>query len=86
MAVSDDMHMALDLCPGPAGSYGQVLMLVNEFEFVCVGRSLVDFLDRWLIALDQGKAIFDADYGYAVPVPEDTDYIDILRLDSTPST
>jgi len=83
VAASDDMHMVLDLIPGPAGAYGHALMLVNECDFVLVGRSLRDFLDRWLTALDQGRAVFDADYGYAVPVPDEADYIDFLRLDST---
>jgi cell wall assembly regulator SMI1 len=81
VATSDDLHVVLDLTPGPRGTYGQALMLVNECDYVLIGRSIVDFLRRWLAALDDGKARFDPNYGYAVPVGDQTDYVDFLRVD-----
>ena len=70
IANADELNLMLDFVPGPKGVAGQVLMQVNECDYVVVSRSISDFLRRWLRLLRDGTARFDATYGYAISVDD----------------
>jgi cell wall assembly regulator SMI1 len=44
----------LDLIPGTAGTVGQVIVGVTECDFLVVGNSFLDFLERWAAAFEAG--------------------------------
>lgn len=47
-------NMFLDLCPGPRGHVGQVIVAITECDFEVVGDSFGDFLRRLATALEDG--------------------------------
>ena len=52
----DGPELFLDFAPGPKGTKGQVLYLINECDFRVVGSCLRHFLERWLEVLESRKA------------------------------
>lgn len=57
----DGVGMELDFVPGPKGTPGQVLYPVDECNFVIVGTSLGEFLDRFMTMLEQGEVEVEGD-------------------------
>ena len=53
-AFGDGDNMFLDLCPGPRGHVGQVIVAITECDFEVVGDSFGDFLRRLATALEDG--------------------------------
>lgn len=50
----DGDNTYLDLIPGVSGTVGQVIVAVTECDFVVVGTSFLDFLERWATAFEAG--------------------------------
>jgi cell wall assembly regulator SMI1 len=71
----EDFHLCLDFAPGPKGTSGQVLMLVNECDFVVVGSSFSDFLSRWIsIVQAHSEAGMNTDPPYWLPKKSELDW------------
>ena len=51
----DGDNTYLDLTPGPAGQLGQVIGLVTECDFIVLGLSITDYLERVLALLRSGQ-------------------------------
>lgn len=66
----DGPELFLDFRPGSKGSVGQVLYLINECDFVVVGKSFEDFLEKYLLLLESGSLKYANEYGYPLPTDD----------------
>lgn len=48
----------IDQVPGPTGIEGQVILSIDELEFMVIAESFKGFLARYVTLLEQGKLIF----------------------------
>lgn len=49
----------LDFDPGPAGTSGQLITLVNKTDLVLIDTSLTTALERWVTVLERGIWVYD---------------------------
>jgi cell wall assembly regulator SMI1 len=73
-AWGDGDNMVLDLCPGPKGAVGQVIVATSECDFEVVGESFGDFLRRLATALEDGLLVVHEGKGAAHVVERGTEY------------
>jgi cell wall assembly regulator SMI1 len=73
-AWGDGDNMYLDLCPGPKGTVGQVIVATSECDFEVVGASFGDFLRRLATALEDGLLVVHERNGAAHVVERGTEY------------
>ena len=58
----------LDFVPGPKGKAGQLITLVTECDFVVLGETMTEFLERYVALLESGVLAFSKDTGELAPV------------------
>jgi cell wall assembly regulator SMI1 len=78
----------IDFVPGPKGKAGQIITLVTECDFVVLGETMTEFLEKYLAILESGALAFSKGTGELAPVGRE--YFDenpaewmVKRIDAT---
>ncbi len=58
----------LDFVPGPKGKPGQIITLVTECDFVVLGETMTEFLERYVTLLESGVLELSKETGELAPV------------------
>jgi cell wall assembly regulator SMI1 len=63
----DSERTFLDMDPGPAGTRGQLITMVNATDFVVIDASFAAAFERWVNVLERGLWIYDTTHHTAHP-------------------